>query len=170
LCKRSGKRSRRSGPSRIQLHAAPKATRTSFSRTSATFAFSVERGTELTDAYEQIVRDIASQDPVRETNDREGWPNFSCWYCDVGSSSWYSYNYFHNRAVLDEYRDKSRVPTRQYVDEHHAPDCLWRRCKEAVAQPESNDERTLHVTVSSSGDWVLENDAGGTPTRVAVKW
>jgi hypothetical protein len=35
---------------------------------------------------------------------------------------------------------------------------------------ESEDERTLHVTVNSFGDWLLEKDDGGTPTRVAVKW
>jgi hypothetical protein len=35
---------------------------------------------------------------------------------------------------------------------------------------EQHAERTLHVTVNSWGDWLLLQDGGGTPTRVAVKW
>jgi hypothetical protein len=70
--------------------------------------------------FEQIVRDIASQDPLRETSDREGFPSFWCRYCGV-RSDW----------------EFPRLPARQYVDEHHEPDCLGLRAKQAVEGAES---------------------------------
>jgi hypothetical protein len=75
----------------------------------------------------------------------------------------------HAWAADDRFDDKQFCVLCDGSPEHE-PDCLWLRARQAVEQADTNDERTMHVTVNSFGEWILEKDDGGTPTRVAVKW
>jgi hypothetical protein len=97
--------------------------------------------------YDHVVRELAESDPVVDVGGIED-NEYICTFCSAEATT--------PTSTWEERISESHFVIHHTLD--HDSDCLWLRAKQAVERDGTNDERTLHVSVNSFGDWMLEKD------------